>query len=383
MKYKNITLFAGLVCLSFSLLAQSDNFTLKGTLNNTKNGAKIYLISYGEAKAKKDSAIIENGNFTFKGKIVSICTAQLYLPHGNNNTRMPIPLRGELDFRNLFLDAGDIILTGTDSVKTLRVKSSKINIEDENLTKLLRVIENKKKATQNKYVSASPALQKDIYFQQCLNNELENLNHNINDIKMSFAVDNPDSYVSMNAMFEVVQSRSADYYRVAAIYKLLTDKYKSTALASKTEDMISMGLSTTVGATARDFTQPDANGKQYKLSDFKGKYVLLEMWSSWCGPCRQESPNLVAAYNKYNNKNFTILAVSLDIDKAKWLEAVEKDKMPYLQVNDLKGPRSNDVAVIYGTQAIPENFLINPDGKIIAKNLRGEDLQNMLKTLFD
>lgn len=134
-----------------------------------------------------------------------------------------------------------------------------------------------------------------------------------------------------------------------------------------------------VGTMAADFTQADTSGVPVSLSSFRGKYVLLDFWASWCGPCRQENPNVVANFKKFNNKNFTVLGVSLDRpgQKERWLQAIYKDELTWTHVSDLQF-WNNAVAQQYRIQSIPQNFLIGPDGKIIAKNLRGPALEQKL-----
>ena len=132
-----------------------------------------------------------------------------------------------------------------------------------------------------------------------------------------------------------------------------------------------------IGKQAPELLLPDINGKQISLSSFKGKYVLVDFWASWCLPCRRENPNVVQAYNKYKNKNFTILGVSLDKEKGDWLDAIESDKLAWTQVSDLQ--EWNSVAVsTFNFNGIPFNVLIDPDGKIIGQSLRGGELDEKL-----
>lgn len=136
-----------------------------------------------------------------------------------------------------------------------------------------------------------------------------------------------------------------------------------------------------IGSVALDFTQIDPSGNPVSLVQFRGKYVLIDFWASWCGPCRRENHFLAKTFNKYKDKNFTVLGVSLDEDKSDWLKAIKKDALHWTQVSDLKG-WGNEVAVKYRVTSIPQNLLIGPDGKILAKNLRGDDLDQKLEEIL-
>ncbi|MEI6950435.1 TlpA family protein disulfide reductase [Paraflavisolibacter sp. H34] len=164
-----------------------------------------------------------------------------------------------------------------------------------------------------------------------------------------------------------------------------------TAIASLNKDMQARATagpetpaaSALLNKPAPDFTFPDVNGKPVALSSFKGKYVLVDFWASWCPPCRAENPNVVKAYNKFKNKNFTVLGVSLDRPdgKDKWIEAIKEDGLAWTQVSDLKFWDSQVVG-LYGFDGIPYNVLVDPKGVVIAESLRGEDLERKLSEVL-
>jgi peroxiredoxin len=160
---------------------------------------------------------------------------------------------------------------------------------------------------------------------------------------------------------------------------------KSSARESLYGQMIAKAINDAkagaVGSQAIDFTQNDPDGKPVSLASFRGKYVLIDFWASWCRPCRDENPNVVAAFEKYKSKNFTVLGVSLDRSKDPWIKAIADDRLTWTHVSDLKF-WSNEVAQLYRISSIPQNLLVGPDGKIIAKNLRGPELHKRLNELI-
>lgn len=136
-----------------------------------------------------------------------------------------------------------------------------------------------------------------------------------------------------------------------------------------------------IGSPAPELSLPDPNGELVSLSSFKGKYVMIDFWAAWCRPCRMENPNVVKMYNAYNDKGFEVLGVSLDRTKDAWVKAIEEDQLTWTQVSDLKYFES-EAAQLYQINSIPATYLIGPDGTIVAKNLRGAELEAKLKEIF-
>jgi thiol-disulfide isomerase/thioredoxin len=196
-----------------------------------------------------------------------------------------------------------------------------------------------------------------------------------------FATAHSSSYVSA---FEI--SSFFDYNPDAAeldsLYTGLDSSVRSSYYGKKINEILGFARKTAIGMPATDFIQNDTAGKPVSLSSFKGKVVLVDFWASWCGPCRRENPAVVKAYKKYHPKGFTVLGVSLDEDKDKWLAAIKKDQLEWTQVSDLKGWK-NSAARLYGINGIPMNYLLDKEGKIIGKELRGEDLEKKLYLTFN
>lgn len=169
--------------------------------------------------------------------------------------------------------------------------------------------------------------------------------------------------------------------QLVELFGNFSDDVKTTKYGKVISGVIAALENTKIGKPAPLFTMNDTEGNAVSLDQFRGNYLLIDFWASWCGPCREENPNIVAAYNKHKDKGFQILGVSLDDAEGKWLAAIQQDGLPWKHVSDLKGWK-NAAAKMYAVQSIPQSVLIDKDGVIVAKNLRGEELQNTLDDLY-
>lgn len=181
-------------------------------------------------------------------------------------------------------------------------------------------------------------------------------------------------------------SRTMQPEEVAVLANASADKFKGHSGLAKIRSLLAVQKpaapkNSRIGEQAPEISLPDVNGKIFQLSSLKGKYVLVDFWASWCGPCRKENPNVVAAFNKFRGKNFTILGVSLDKEKADWLKAIKDDKLTWTHVSDLKQWESAMVS-LYHFDGIPFNVLVDPEGKMIATDLRGEALEKKLQEVL-
>ncbi len=191
----------------------------------------------------------------------------------------------------------------------------------------------------------------------------------------------PTSLLSLYA-FDRFAAFNGDYSALTQDFDKLPAWAKESPDGKSIRAKIEGAIAAQKGAKAKLFAQSSAQGDLIKLSAYSGKYVLLDFWASWCGPCRKEHPDLLKAYGLFKDKNFEIISISLDNNKEAWLKAITKDGLTWPNVSDLKGMQ-NEVAILYGVQSIPANFLISPDGKIISKNLSGKELSEVLKELLE
>jgi peroxiredoxin len=374
-------IFAAALLLPSLIFAQTvpDPFTITGQFKNVKAPAMAYLLYQLGANKVIDSAVVTNGTFSFTGTLLYPENAYLVIDHKGTG----IAHIGKTpDLLNFYLEKGICYIVGTDSAGTAKVEGSKLNDENAELKNQLKPLDEPTRKLIADVNSATPEQQNDPVFRNALASRSKAIKTQQISILKDFIVNHPDSYVCITVLNEM-GPHANDPAELKRLFDGLSPALKDSEKGRSLKHAIDLANITGIGAIAPDFTQNDVNGKPVTLSSFRGKYVLVDFWASWCGPCRQENPNLVKTYNKYKDKNFTVLGVSLDRPdgRADWLKAIKNDGLVWTQVSDLNY-WSNKAAVLYFIGQIPSNFLLDPKGKIIARDLRGEELDDKLAELL-
>lgn len=353
---------------SLGLAQTSAPFVLKGKLGKITTPAKVYLV---RDRAVADSAVVKNGAFELKGTIDSPQQALLALSHTGSLKKLN-------DRVGFYLEKGTLTLTSPDSLTNAKVTGSQLNADFLKLQASIKPASDKMKALMTDYRAASEEKRKSPEFMKQLDDREEVITKESNQLLATFIKANPNSLVSLDAVKQAGGS-VPNYADVAPLFASLSPAVRNSPDGKKYGETLEALKAVSIGATAPDFSLNTPEGKPVALSSYRGKYVLVDFWASWCGPCRQENPNVTKVYNEYKAKNFDILGVSLDNEKArdKWLKAIQDDQLAWTQVSDLKGWQ-NQAAELYHVQAIPQNFLVDPTGKIVATNLRGDALKQTL-----
>ena len=369
-----------LACALPTFAVAQQDYTLQGQVGKLDKPAKAYLRLKYDGKEHIDSVEMNKGKFTFKGTIQSPMEAHLRIIHDDKPFDPAKPMKQ--DILPFFIEGKTIKFVAKDSIQNAIISGSPLNAENEAVNAMLKPIYAQYDALDAEYKSKSLADQQDPKYIQTLEERAAIIQQETVGAKMAFVAKNPGSYMALMA-FNSTLPPEFDALAAEKVFATLDPAIQNTILGRELAARIATVKKTQDGVEAPNFTQPDVDGNPVSLSDYRGKYVLIDFWASWCAPCRRENPNLVKSYAKYQKNGFEILGVSMDkaADKAKWLKAIQDEGLTWKQVGDLKG-WDNEAGVLYDIKAIPMNFLVDPEGKIIAKYLRGEGLDKKLQELF-
>jgi len=341
----------------------SKGFTIDGKLEGYPDGTEIHLYKNGENTEMGSTKLLKS-KFLLKGNVAEPVLCFLMIGEGK-----PVEIYVE---------------NSTISFKSKKVQPPVYEIEGSashkvfsGFIKTFLPLAQQLNSLASSINSTMPGADREALM-VTYNNLQQNLQQEIDKL----ITDKPRSPVSafvLNATYQF----NEDIVTLEKRFNLLDAAIRNSVTGKQLEQFIAEKKIGAVGTQSLDFTQPDTTGTPVSLSSFRGKYVLVDFWASWCGPCRSENPNVVENFNKFREKNFTVLSVSLDRpgQKDKWLDAIKADSLTWTHVSDLQF-WSNAAAQLYHIQSIPQNILVDPEGKIIGKNLRGPALQAKLCELF-
>lgn len=363
-----LILSAGIIAgLSFCKSDQSDGeqISITGEVKDYPDGMLTLYRVIEEDSSKIDTFKITNGKFEFKFSDTEARLANLVFPDGTSAVQF-------------FTEPGIITMKGSkDDVSMMEVTGTPTNVLNQEVKVLNQSLETEFREL---YERANQAQSSgDMGALDSIEPLMKKFQTKAAKVNIDYAMQHPNSILS--AYLGLTASMAPDL-DLKPLYTALSPEVKATFFGQRLLTLVESATKTAIGSIAPDFEGISPDGKIVKLSSLKGKHILIDFWASWCMPCRQENPNVVALYQAYKAKGFDIIGVSLDQEKEKWVAAIDEDQLHWTQVSDLMGWKSKIVSM-YGVQGIPQNFLLDKEGVILAKALRGQELENKLKEILN
>lgn len=368
-----------LLLIPFVVAAQK-GFTITGKLTNLKTPAIAYFARVkGDKWIDVDSTQIKNGTFKFTGNLSEPERVVVRVKHTAVSE-----LRGKNDQIDFYLENAKVLLNATDSIKKAAISGSNAERENRELQALITPITYKTGKLMREFTKGHDLVAgKTLEQRKVAQDSINSYTAQSKAIRQKFVETHLNSFMGLYTYNLSILGSSYNSAEVKPLFYKFSPQLQSSPLGMLIIDRILANEKRAVGVQLIDFSQTDINGKPFQINSLRGKYVFLDFWASWCYWCRKENPNVLKAYEQLKDRNLEIVSVSFDENKASWENAVKEDKLPWLQVSDLKGMKVKDgLAATLDIKAIPQNLLISPEGIIIATNLRGEDLAEKISALI-